>query len=171
MVTFSIQEQNMDPQELARKNDKAAKSNLQEELALLEEKIKLATMNNKNISISDIQEEAIMQGKDLDPQEVAKTKEEAAAVIKQSIERWNSEKEKNEEEIEKIRKRKEERKREMSEEQALLLSMRKEDEAKAAKEEEKEEEKIKIDIDHQEMQQQKPIKNFSDQKNKGGARV
>ena len=71
----------MDPQELARKNDEAAKSNLQEELSLLEEKIKLATMNNKNISISDIQEEAIMQEKDLDPQEVAKKKEEAAAVM------------------------------------------------------------------------------------------
>ena len=120
-------------------------------------------MNNKNTSISDIQDEAIMQEKDLDIREVAKKKKEAAAVKKQSIKRWHSEKEKNEEEIERNRKRKEERKREMDEEQALLLSMRKEDEAKAAKEEE-EDDKIKIDIDHEEMQQQKPKQNFSDQK-------
>ena len=45
---FDIQDQNMDPQELARKNDKAAKSNFQEELGLLEDKINLATMNNKS---------------------------------------------------------------------------------------------------------------------------
>ena len=72
----------MDPQELARKNDKAAKSNLQEELALLEEKIKLATMNNKP-SITNIKVEAIIQEKVLEPREVAKKKEQVAAAMKQ----------------------------------------------------------------------------------------
>jgi hypothetical protein len=48
----------MDPQELARKNDKGPKSNIQEALALLEEKIKLATMNKKS-SITNIEEAII----------------------------------------------------------------------------------------------------------------
>ena len=48
----------------------AAESKLQEDLALLEKKIKLATMNNKS-SISNIQEESIIQEKDFDPIEVA----------------------------------------------------------------------------------------------------
>jgi len=159
----------MDPQELARENDKAAKSNLQEELALLEEKIKLAALNFTNkASNTNLQDDSAIPEQILDPEELSKKKEETATVMRKALEKWGSEKEKNEEEIEKIRKRKEERKKESEEEQALLLSMKKEDEAQAAiKEEEEreaEEEKQKIEIDHQEIHQQKKKQNFSDQK-------
>ena len=64
---------------LARKNDEAAKSNLEGELALLEENIKISRMNNK-FSITNIQEDGIIQETDLKTQEVANENEVAGAV-------------------------------------------------------------------------------------------
>ena len=74
-------------------------------------------------------EDLSLQEQMLDPQELAKRKEEAAAAMRNSLNKWNSEREKNEEYIEQLKKRKEERKKEIEAEQALLLSMKEEDEA------------------------------------------
>ena len=98
----------------------------------------------------------------LDPQELARRKEETAAAMRQSLNKWNSEREKNQEYIEDIRKRKEERKKEIEADQALLLAMKEEDEADSAR---AEEEQMKIeDAEQKENQQEKTKPNFADQK-------
>jgi len=112
------------------------------------------------------QEEAALQEQMLDPQEIARRKEEAAAAMRQSLMKWNSERAKNQEDIEELKRRKEERKREIEAEQALLLSMKEEDEAEAAR---AEEEQLKIEemggdqVDNK-RKEDKPKANFADQK-------
>jgi len=98
----------------------------------------------------------------MDPQELARRKEETAAAMRQSLNKWNSEREKNQEYIEDIRKRKEERKREIEADQALLLSMKEADEADSAR---AEEEQMKIeDTDVEQKGKQQEKANFADQK-------
>ena len=103
------------------------------------------------------QEDLSLQEQMLDPQELAKRKEEAAAAMRNSLNKWNSEREKNEEYIEQLKKRKEDRKREIEAEQALLLSMKEEDEAEAARAEE-EQMMIKVTGDEQREGQQEKSK-------------
>eukprot|EP00092_Neocalanus_flemingeri_P012244 GFUD01013200.1.p1 GENE.GFUD01013200.1~~GFUD01013200.1.p1 ORF type:complete len:272 (+),score=109.55 GFUD01013200.1:55-870(+) len=110
------------------------------------------------------QEELVFQEQMMDPQELAKRKDKAAAIMRQSLQKWNSEREKNEEYIEQMRQNKEKRKQEIEADQALLLSMKEDDEAEAAR---AEEEKLKyddIDVDQKEGQQEKTKQNFADQK-------
>jgi len=91
----------------------------------------------------------------IDPQEIKKR-------MKQSLTKWNSEREKNEDDIEQIRRRKEERKRELEEEEARWLAMKEEDEAEAAR---AEEELQKVDeIDSKEKKSDGSKANFADQK-------
>jgi len=108
-------------------------------------------------------EESALQEQMLDPQELGKRKEETAAAMRQSLNKWNSEREKNQEYIEDIKKRKEERKREIEADQALLLSMKEEDEADSAR---AEEEQMKIedaDVEQKGNKQEKVKTNFADQ--------
>jgi len=100
----------------------------------------------------------------MDPQEIARRKEEAAAAMRQSLNKWNSEREKNEEYIEELRRRKEERKREIEAEQALLLSMKEEDEAEAARAEEEQMKIEEMGVDKKEIKEEKQKSNFADQK-------
>ena len=65
------------------------------------------------------EEESSVQEQMLDPQELARRKEETAAAMRQSLNKWNSEREKNQEYIDKLRKRKEEMKKEIEADQAL----------------------------------------------------
>merc|ERR1712106_1217214 len=100
----------------------------------------------------------------MDPQEIARRKEETAAGMRQSLNKWNTEREKNQEYIEEIRKRKEERKREIEADQAMLLAMKEEDEAESAR---AEEEQMKIEdavVEQKGNKQEKVKTNFPDQK-------
>jgi len=92
-------------------------------------------------------------------QDPARKKEE----MRQSLNKWNAEREKNEEYIEQLRRRKEERKREIEAEQARILSMKEEDEEEAAK---AEEDLLKIDDSGKDNPDGKPKQkaNFADQK-------
>merc|ERR1712106_933566 len=99
-----------------------------------------------------------------DPQELARRKEETAAAMRQSLDKWNSEREKNQEYIEDIRKRKEERKREIEADQALLLAMKEEDEADSARAEEEQMKIEEADVEQKGNKQEKVKTNFADQK-------
>jgi len=110
------------------------------------------------------QEDLSLQEQMLDPQELAKRKDEAAAAMRNSLNKWNSEREKNEEYIEQLKKRKEDRKREIEAEQALMLSMKEEDEAEAARAEEEQMIIEDIGVEKKEGQQEKSKPNFADQK-------
>jgi len=110
-----------------------------------------------------LQEEEVLQEQMIDPQEIERRKEEAAAAMRQSLNKWNSEREKNENDIEELRRRKEERKREIEAEQALLLSMKEEDEAEAARAEEEQMKIEEIGVDKKDKED-KPKANFADQK-------
>jgi len=92
-------------------------------------------------------------------QDPARKKEE----MRQSLNKWNAEREKNEEYIEQLRRRKEERKREIEAEQARILSMKEEDEEEAAK---AEEDLLKIDDSGKDNPdgKSKQKANFADQK-------
>ena len=110
------------------------------------------------------QEEIAFQEQMMDPQELAKRKEDAAAAMRQSLQKWNSERSKNQDDIEQMRRNKEERKKAIEAEQALLLSMKEEDEAEAARAEEEQMKMEDIGAEQKEGEQVKTKQNFADQK-------
>jgi len=110
------------------------------------------------------QEDSPLQEQIMDPQELARRKELAATAMRESLQKWNSEREKNEAYIEKMKRAKEERKREIEADHAALLAMKEEEEAEAAR---AEEEKLKIDEvdgEKKEVAQEPKKQNFADQK-------
>jgi len=110
------------------------------------------------------QEDVCLQQELLNPEELAKRKQETASAMKESLKKWKSEREKNEEYIQQMKILKEERKRAIEAEQAMLLTMKEEEEEEAAGANDKLHNIDLIAAEKKEGTREETKQNFADQK-------